>query len=129
MTTTIIARAAAFAAFGVVAAGLAASPARAQSEQDFTLVNGTEYVIDEVYVAPNTGKTWGPDIMGDGVLGAGASKLVKFRSGTSHCLYNMKVKWADGSNSEWSKDFDLCTITKITLKYNKGTDVTTAVTE
>ena len=127
--TTLFGRLAGFAAFGVVALGLAAQPAQAQSEQDFTLVNATEYVIDEVYVAPNTGKTWGPDIMGDGVLGVGAAKLVKFRSGTSHCLYNMRVKWADGSNSEWSTDFDLCTISKITLKYNKSTDVTTAVTE
>ena len=116
-------------AFGAVALTLSTTAAFAQSEQDFTLVNGTEYVIDEVYVAPNTGKTWGPDIMGDGVLAAGASKLVKFRSGTSHCLYNMRVKWADGSNSEWSTDFDLCTISKITLRYNKSTDVTTAVTE
>jgi hypothetical protein len=113
--------------FGVMA--FAAAPASAQSEQDFTLLNGTEYVIDEVYVAPSTSKTWGSDIMGDGVLGAGSSKLVKFRSGTSNCIYNMRVKWADGSSSEWSTDFDLCTISKITLRYNKSTDVTTAVTE
>lgn len=129
MMTRILGRLSAAAAFGAIALSLSTTAALAQAEQDFTLVNGTEYVIDEVYVAPNTGKTWGPDIMGDGVLDAGASKLVKFRSGTSHCLYNMKVKWADGTNSEWSKDFDLCTISKITLKYNKSTDVTTAVTE
>lgn len=129
MMTRILGRLSAAAAFGAIALSLSTTAALAQAEQDFTLVNGTDYVIDEVYVAPNTGKTWGPDIMGDGVLDAGASKLVKFRSGTSHCLYNMKVKWADGTNSEWSKDFDLCTISKITLKYNKSTDVTTAVTE
>jgi hypothetical protein len=129
MMTRILGRFSVAAACGMVALALSATAAQAQSEQDFTLVNGTEYVIDEVYVAPNTGKTWGPDIMGDGVLDAGASKLVKFRSGTTHCLYNMKVKWADGTNSEWSKDFDLCTISKITLRYNKSTDVTTAITE
>ena len=129
MMTRFLGRFTVAAAFGAIALSLSTTAALAQSEQDFTLVNGTEYVIDEVYVAPNTGKTWGPDIMGDGVLDAGASKLVKFRSGTSHCLYNMRVKWADGTNSEWSTDFDLCTINKITLRYNKSTDVTTAVTE
>jgi hypothetical protein len=121
-----------FRGFSIVCAiafTLSASAAFAQADQDFTLVNGTDYVIDEVYVAPNTGKTWGSDIMGDGVLDAGAAKLVKFRPTNTHCLYNLRVKWADGSHSEWSKDFDLCTIEKITLKYNRSTDVTTAITE
>ncbi|MFM7849259.1 MAG: hypothetical protein ACKO8N_12020 [Rubrivivax sp.] len=107
----------------------AVSPARAQSEQDFTLVNGTEYDIEEVYVAPTTSKTWGKDILGDGVLDAGKSKKVKFRSGTTNCLYNMMVKWADGSSTEWTTNFNLCKINKITLLYNRATDVTTAVTE
>ena len=105
------------------------TPARAQSEQDFTLVNGTDYDIDEVYVAPTSSKTWGRDIMGDGVLEARKSKAVKFRSGTTNCLYNLRVKWSDGSVTEWATTFDLCTISKITLRYNRSTDVTTAVTE
>ena len=113
----------------VVTLCVAGMPAHAQSDQDFTLVNGTEYDIDEVYVASTTSKSWGKDIMGDGVLEAGKRKAVKFRSGTSNCMYNMRVKWGDGSATEWSVDFDLCKISKITLLYNKATDVTTALSE
>ena len=121
-------RSALLATFVVSLATLGTS-ARAQSEQDFTLVNGTEYDIEEVYVAGTTNKTWGKDIMGDGVLAAGKSKAVKFRSGTTNCLYNLRVKWEDGTSTEWAVNFDLCKINKITLLYNKATDVTTAVTE
>ncbi len=127
MMTRFLGFLSAAAVFGILAISSVPSTVHAQSEQDFTLVNGTEYVIDEVYVAPTTAKTWGRDIMGDGVLAAGASKLVKFRSGTSNCMYNMMAKWADGTTSEWSADLNLCEINKITLRYNKSTDVTTLV--
>jgi len=98
-------------------------------DQDFTLVNKTGYQIDEVYVATPSSKTWGKDIMGDGVLADNAQKIVKFKNSTTSCKWQMSVKFEDGSNVEWEDAFDLCTVEKITLKYSKSTGVTTAVAE
>ena len=98
-------------------------------EQDFTLVNKTGYQIDEVYVATPSSKSWGNDIMGDGVLADNAQKIVKFKPSTSACKWQLSVKFEDGSTVEWENAVDLCSIDKITLKYNKGTGVTSAISE
>jgi len=98
-------------------------------DQDFTLVNKTGYQIDEVYVATPSSKSWGHDIMGDGVLANNAKKQVKFKNSTTACKWQLAVKFSDGSEVEWEDPIDLCTVETVTLKYNKGTGVTTAVTE
>jgi hypothetical protein len=41
----------------------------------------------------------------------------------------MKVVFADDNSAAVWHGFDLCQISKITLKYNRNTDVTTAVVE
>ncbi len=105
----------------------AAVPAFA-GDQDFTLVNGTGYPIREVYLSPPSAKNWGNDVMGSDVLKAGSSVPIKFTK-TSECFWDMKVVYDDdGTSSEWSK-FDLCHIDKITLKYNRSSDETSAITE
>ncbi len=106
------------------------SPLAAQAgDQDFTLINKTGYQIDEVYVATPSSKSWGKDIMGDGVLGNGAKKMVKFKNSTTACDWQLAVKFSDGSEVEWEDAFDLCEVEVITLKYNKGTGVTSAETK
>jgi len=98
-------------------------------DQDFTLINKTGYQIDEVYVATPSSKSWGKDIMGDGVLANGAKKTVKFKNSTTACNWQLAVKFSDGSEAEWEDPFDLCTVEKITLKYDKGSNTTTAESE
>ncbi|MBR9973146.1 hypothetical protein [Magnetospirillum sulfuroxidans] len=113
-----------------LAAIVALSPFAAQAgDQDFTLVNKTGYQIDEVYVATPNSNSWGHDIMGDGVLANGAKKTVRFKSSTTACKWQLAVKFEDGSDVEWEDAFDLCTVETVTLKYNKGTGVTSAVAE
>ena len=113
----------------LVAAAMLSPFAVRAGEQDFTLVNKTGYQIDEVYVATPNSKSWGKDIMGDGVLANGAKKVVKFKSATTACNWQLAVKFEDGSDVEWEQPLDLCTVETVTLKYNKGTGVTTAVAE
>ncbi|OAN47738.1 hypothetical protein [Magnetospirillum moscoviense] len=117
--------------FGLVfTAVLAMSPLAAWAgDQDFTLVNKTGYQIDEVYVATPSSKSWGKDIMGDGVLANGAKKNVKFKNSTTACNWQLAVKFSDGSDVEWDEPFDLCEVEVITLKYNKSTGITSAETK
>ncbi|MDX2101836.1 MAG: hypothetical protein SF002_04775 [Alphaproteobacteria bacterium] len=106
-----------------------AAPAAAQGQQDFTLINRTGYQIDEVYVSRPTAKTWGRDILGDGVLANGASKAIRFAAGTQGCQWDIMVKFDDGSEVEWDQPFNLCEISRLTLRYNRSTGVTSAVWE
>jgi hypothetical protein len=97
-------------------------------DADFTLVNRTGYDLREVYISPSHKEDWGKDRMGDNVLENRKSRLFKF-SDKASCKQDLKVVFDDdGSSVVWS-DFDLCEVEKITLKYNRKTNVTTADTE
>ena len=112
-----------------VLALVAAPEVRAQAMQDFTPVNATGYQIDEVYVALPTSKSWGPDILGSRVLPNGSNLMVRFQPTTQACSWDIKVKWSDGSEEDWDTPFNLCEITKLTLRYNRATNVTSADVE
>lgn len=89
-------------------------------DADFTLVNKTGYPIRSVHIAPAKSKTWGNDRLGEGILPANKSRLIKF-SDKAQCKQSLNVTFDDdGSEVEWD-EFDLCELTKITLKYNRKT--------
>lgn len=109
-------------------AALASSSAAFAGASDFTLVNRTGYDIREVYISPSNRNNWGRDRMGDGMLEKGKSRLFKF-SDSASCKQDLKVVFDDdGSEVTWD-DFDLCTLDKITLKYNRRTKEVSADTE
>lgn len=113
-------------AIAMLAAGLF-SPVQA-GEADFTLVNRTGYTLREIYLSPSKSNTWGKDRMGDDVLENGKSRLFKFGE-KGACMQDLKVVFEDdGSDVTW-EGFDLCSINKITLRYNRKSGETTAITE
>ena len=97
--------------------------------RDFKLVNKTGYEITAIYIGPNHSDEWGPDIMGKKTLDDGEVVDISFDGSPRGCHWDMKVDWADGSKPSQWLDFNLCTIEKITLKYDRNTDVTTAITQ
>lgn len=115
----------------------ASTPAAANTETasnaelDFTLVNKTGYAIKEVSVGPTSTDQWTADmeILKGRSFADGATMEVEFSPKAKAAKWDVKVEWADGSGSvEWL-DLDLTTIEKLTLKYNKATDKTTAEIE
>lgn len=101
------------------------------ADLDFTLVNKTGYDIKEVLVGPSATKDWSPDmeILKGKLFKDGATMDVKFHPKATAENWDIKVEWADGSPSEeWIK-LNLTKIEKVTLKYDKATDKTTAVIE
>jgi hypothetical protein len=109
-----------------VLALFAAPQVRAEAMQDFTLVNATGYLIDEVDVALPTSKSWGPDILGNRALPHGSNLMVRFQPTTQACKWDIKVKWNDRSEEDCHTPFDLCEISKLTLRHNRSTGVTGA---
>jgi hypothetical protein len=113
------------AAFAAVLA--VAGPAGAQeAKQDFKLVNKTGYELKAFYVAPSKSDDWEDDVLGQDTLGDGQTVKVHFNTKTRICMYDLKVVYSDDDSSAvWSK-VDLCTIEKITIRYNRKSDETTA---
>nr|WP_295785438.1 hypothetical protein [Rhodoferax sp.] len=97
-------------------------------DADFTLVNKTGYTIREVYISPTHKEAWGKDRMGEGFLDHGKSRLFKF-SDKSACKQDLKVVFEDDDSSVVWEEFDLCELSKITLKYNRKSREVSADTE
>ena len=114
---------------GTACAATLMTPATALAgDADFTLINRTGYAIAEVYVSPANKNNWGRDRLGRNVLDNGRSKLFTF-SDSANCNQDIKVVFDDdGSNVVW-EDIDLCELHKITLRYNRKTNVVSADTE
>jgi hypothetical protein len=103
--------------------------ALAGGKQDFTLVNNTGYQINKVFVSPASSNSWQEDVLGRDVLNNGKSVNIKFHRSTPGCKWDLKVVYTDdGSSAVW-KGFNICAISKITIKYNRKTDTTSAITE
>jgi hypothetical protein len=114
--------------FSAIAAGLAfAAPAGAQeAKQDFQLVNKTGYELKALYVAPSKSDDWQDDVLGQDVLGDGQAVNVHFSPKTKTCMFDLKVTYSDDdSNAVWQK-VDLCSVEKITIKYDRKNDTTSA---
>ncbi|MBP9948348.1 MAG: argininosuccinate lyase [Vicinamibacteria bacterium] len=85
-------------------------------DQDFVLINRTGYDIDEVYVALPNQKDWGEDIMESDTLDNGQKVTIQFSHKEKECNWDMRIVFSDGEEAIW-EDFDLCTVSEITLRY------------
>lgn len=102
-------------------------PALAQeAKQDFTLSNRTGYELKEVYVSPANVDDWQNDVLGSGTLGDSATVDIKFNRATKTCKWDLKVVYTVDSSSAIWHNIDLCVVEKITIRYNKNTDTTSA---
>jgi hypothetical protein len=107
----------------VLASNYAAS---AQARQDFDLVNNTGYDVSEVYVSPAMKSDWEEDVLGDSTIEDGGSKVIRFKNSGSVCKWDLKVVYEEDDSSAVWQDLDLCTVSKVTIRYNRKTDTTSA---
>ncbi|MBU8541576.1 hypothetical protein [Falsiroseomonas tokyonensis] len=105
-----------------------ASAAQAQGRQDFAMVNRTGYQIDEVYIGPSSSPNWGRDILGQNVLANGRTFNVTFSGGSSECLWDIKVVYADRDQSEL-RQVNLCRVSTITMFWDRQRNGTRFVAE
>jgi hypothetical protein len=114
-----------FAIAVVVAATALSTPIAAQqSKLDFTLLNRTGLVINEVYVSPDESDDWEEDVLGRDVLKHNESVDITFSRTEKSCDWDLKITDEDGDEIEWDS-LDLCAASHITLLYqnNKPTAV------
>ncbi|MFG1424395.1 hypothetical protein [Roseixanthobacter liquoris] len=103
-----------------------AVPANAAGKQDFVLVNKTGYDISHVYVSPVKSDDWEEDVLGKDVLEDGDAWTIKFSRNTNACKWDLKVVYSDDDSSAVWKNIDLCSVAKITIRYNRKSDTTSA---
>jgi len=105
----------------------ATTPAQAEARQDFVLVNRTGYDISEVYISPSKADDWEEDILGsDDNLDDGDQKEIRFKRAGKTCMWDLKVVYEEDDSSAVWHDIDLCSVSKITIRYNRKTDTTSA---
>lgn len=102
------AAAAAFLALGGLAAG-----AQAQTgDPSFNLVNRSSRVIYEAYASPATDSNWGQDRLGQNVIPAGRSFVVRLPQG--ECIYDVRVVYdRQGGPAEERRNINLCNLTEL----------------
>ena len=117
-----------FAALAFGATMLAATGAfAADGKQDFKLVNKTGYEIKSVYVSPSKSNDWEEDVLGKDVFSDGDSWDIHFHRAEKTCKWDLKVVYSDDDSDAVWENIDLCSVSKITIKYNRSSNVTSAV--
>lgn len=98
----------------------------AQEKQDFQLVNRTGYEISSVFVSASKANEWEDDVLGDDTLEDGQTLNVRFRGAGKVCKFDIKVVYEEDDSEAIWHDIDLCATSKVTIRYNKSTDTTSA---
>lgn len=98
----------------------------AEAKQDFRLVNKTGYEIKHVYVSPSKSDDWEEDVLGKDTLDDGEAWNIKFHRSVTTCKWDLKVTYADDDSSAVWQNIDLCEVERITIRYNRKSDTTSA---
>lgn len=93
---------------GVVAGAF--TPATAQAQNRFWLVNETGRVIERAFVSSNRVSDWGPDILGTGVLPPG--QRVWVTPNFSDCVLDVRVTY-QGGGEETRMAVNACGLSQI----------------
>ncbi|MDB5640775.1 MAG: hypothetical protein JWN07_92 [Hyphomicrobiales bacterium] len=95
----------------------------------FTVVNRTGYDISEVYVSPASANVWGEELLGDDELEDGDEEVIRLGRKEKSCIWDLKVVYSDDDSEAVWRDVDLCKFEKMTIKYNRKSDKTSATFE
>lgn len=100
-------------------AGLVGAPQRALAEdpRDFTLVNGSQVTIREVYVSASDVQSWQDDVLGEDVLPPGERVNIRFNpndADAGKCLYDIRVIGSNGAEGRMTL-VNLCETTTVTF--------------
>lgn len=97
---------------------VASAPAAAQSrdgqDRRVLIENQSNQAILYVRGSPTSESSFGDDRIPDRVIGTGQSSVVDFDSGTTACMYDLRVTLADGSNVD-RMNVNVCRVSRWTI--------------
>jgi hypothetical protein len=86
----------------------------ASIDRTVTVVNNSGLTISRFYGSNSGRSSWEEDILGNGVIPAGASVDINFNDGSGACLFDFKAVFADGSSAT-ETNVDVCRISVVTV--------------
>ena len=92
------------------------------------MINRTGYQIDQIYIGPSSSPNWGPDLLGRNVLANGRNFDVRFPQRSNECLWDIKVVYNDGDQSEL-RQVNLCQVSRVTMFWDRQRNNTRFVSE
>ena len=100
-----------------------------EAKQNFVLVNKTGYDLSEIYISPANTNSWEEELLagGDDDFEDGLASEINFHSGVKTCMWDLKVVYSDDDSSAVWHDIDLCKVSKVTIKYDRKSDTTSAL--
>ena len=107
-----IALVAAFAA--AISISTAADAAKDGKNRRVTVQNVSSQSIYNLYASPVTSTTWEEDLLGDGTIPSGKSKVANIDNGTTECNYDLKVVMANG-REYIRRRVNVCAVSKWTI--------------
>ena len=94
------------------ATGLAPAAMAQTGDPSFNLVNRSSRVIYEAYASPSSDSNWGPDRLGQNVIPAGRSFVIRLPQG--ECIYDVRVVYdRQGGPAEERRNINLCNMTEL----------------
>jgi hypothetical protein len=79
-----------------------------------TVENLSSQSIYYLYASPQSSSDWEEDLLGSGTIPAGESKVANIDNGTNECIYDLKVKMADGKEYiQWK--VNVCAVSTWTI--------------
>jgi len=107
-----------------------APQAHAESVLDFKLVNKTGYGIKAIHIGPSSQKDWGENILSESLEDGEAVDITFHPKAGNIAKWDLLVSWDDPEDPDvyWI-GYKLSEITTITLKYDAGSNKTSAVVE
>lgn len=95
-----------------------ATPALAGDTRDFTVYNETPFDINTIYFS-GVGLPWIPSR--GSYVASGDNGDISFAN-QGPCRLQMRISMANGNSAEWDNGFDFCTVSNITITYNRVTN-------
>lgn len=97
----------------VLAWGWLGAAAQAQTgDPSFNLVNRSNRTIYEAYASPSSDSNWGQDRLGQNVIPAGRSFVLRLPQG--ECIYDVRVVYERaGGPAEERRNINLCNLTEL----------------
>jgi len=86
--------------------------------RDFTLINGSNVTIVQVYVSASNRSSWEEDVLGRDVLPPGRSVNIRFApndADAGQCFYDIRVVTRDGREGTMF-EVNLCTTATVTFQ-------------
>ncbi|MEO3475208.1 hypothetical protein AAFN86_25325 [Roseomonas sp. CAU 1739] len=103
----------AIAAAALLGMGYLIPAAQAQTgDPSFNLINRSSRVIYEAYASPSSDSNWGQDRLGQNIIPAGRSFVMRLPQG--ECIYDLRVVYdRAGGPSEERRNINLCNLTEL----------------